>query len=834
VAITCPKCHSENPETKQFCADCGTQLISTKDISSSNTETLQTPIREIARGATLAGRYEIIEELGKGGMGRVYKVFDTDIKEKVALKLLKPEIASDRETIERFSNELRFARKISHRNVCRMYDLGKAEGARFITMEYVSGEDLKSMIRMSTGFTVGTVLSIGKQVCDGLAEAHSLGVVHRDLKPQNIMIDKGGNAKIMDFGIARSIREKGITGPSILIGTPEYMSPEQAEAKEVDYRSDIYSLGIILYEMATGRVPFEGDTALSIAMKHKGEIPKDPKQLNPNLPEDLSGVILKCMEKDKAKRYQTAAEVRSELEKIEKGIPTTERVVPEKRPFTSHEITVKFSPKRLLVPILGLVALIIAGLVIWKVIHNKSAPDSAKSIAVLPFVNMSADKDDEYFSDGMTEELINALSKVKGLRVAARTSSFVFKGKTENISNIGQQLHVNTILEGSFRKAGNKLRITAQLINVASGFQFWSDTYERETQDVFAIQDEISRAIVSALKIELVGEQGIQLTKRYTENNEAYLLYLKGLFFWNKRTEEGLKKAIEQFDEALEVDPNYALAYAGLADSYDMLGSYVFLPPQEAVSKVKWAATKALEIDDTLAEAYASLGFAKCRFEWDWSGSEKDFKRAINLNASYATAHHWYGDLLEKIGRFDESIIETKRALTLDPLSLPINTSLGSCFKAARQYDQAIEQCKKAIEIDPSFSWAHSILAQAYLQKSMSELAISEFQKAVDYSGRSLEDLPQLANAYAVAGKKDEALNILEELNRRSKQTYVSGFSMALLYNGLGEKDKALEFLEKAYGERDGALCYLKYDLRFDNIRSDPRFQALLKKMNFK
>jgi serine/threonine protein kinase len=278
-------------------------------------------------------------------MGKVYKVFDTDIKEKVALKLLKPEIASDQETIERFSNELKYARKISRRNVCRMYDLGKAEGTHFITMEYIHGEDLKSMIRMSTGLTVGTILSVGKQVCDGLAEAHSLGVVHRDLKPQNIMIDKGGNAKIMDFGIARSIREKGITGPSVLIGTPEYMSPEQAEAKEVDQRSDIYSLGIILYEMATGRVPFEGDTALSIAMKHKGEIPKDPKQFNPNIPDDLSGVILKCLEKDKAKRYETAAEVRSELEKIEKGIPTTERVMPERKPLTSREITVKFSLK---------------------------------------------------------------------------------------------------------------------------------------------------------------------------------------------------------------------------------------------------------------------------------------------------------------------------------------------------------------------------------------------------------------------------------------------------------------------------------------------------------
>jgi serine/threonine protein kinase len=529
--MNCPKCNFENPADTKFCGECAAPLHPSEEISASLTETLETPKEELTTGSTFAGRYQIIEELGKGGMGKVYKAQDTDLKEKVAIKLLRPEIAADKKTIERFKNELKFARKIRHKNVCQMYDLNKEKGAHYITMEYVDGKDLKSMIRMMGQLSSGKTIFIAKQVCEGMAEAHRLGVVHRDLKPQNIMVDEEGNARIMDFGIARSLKTKGITAAGVMIGTPEYMSPEQVEGKDVDQRSDIYSLGVILYEMVTGRVPFEGDTPFTIGVKHKSESPKDPKELNTQLPEDLNLVILRCLEKDKENRYQSAGEVRAELTRIEKGIPTTEKVIPKKEPITSKEITVSFSLKKLFIPALVVVALAIVAVVIWQLLSKKEGvpiEPSKPSIAVLPFDDLSPQKDQEYLCDGFAESLINALTKVKGLRVPARTSSFSFKGKERDVYEIGKKLNVKTILEGSVQKAGNRIRITAQLINVTDESLLWSDQYNRELIDVFAIQDEITLKIVDMLKVNLLGGERAKLVKRHTENLEAYNLYLKG------------------------------------------------------------------------------------------------------------------------------------------------------------------------------------------------------------------------------------------------------------------------------------------------------------------
>ena len=466
MATKCHKCNSDNLDDSVFRAKCGAQIKETK-VKSFPTQTIEAPREELTTGSTFAGRYQIIEELGQGGMGKVYKAHDTEIKEKIALKLIKPEISADKKTIERFQNELKFARKIGHRNVCRMYDLNKEEGAYYITMEYVSGEDLKSFIRRVGQLPSGKAISIAKQVSEGLEEAHRLGVIHRDLKPSNIMIDRDGNARIMDFGIARSTEGKGITGAGVMIGTPEYMPPEQAEAKEVDQRSDIYSLGVILYEMVTGRVPFEGDTALSIAMKHKSEVPKNPKEFNTQLSDDLCHVILRCLEKDKAKRYQSAREVRSDLINIEKVILTTERVIPKRKPITSKEITVTFGLKKLFIPALIIIAISIVAVVIWQVLpREKEIPvfQDKPSIAVLPFEDFSPQKDQEYFCDGMTDEIIAKLSKLREWRVIPRTSMMRYKKTDKDIEEIGLGLR---------RDSEKPLNLILAILTLTIGMRFF-------------------------------------------------------------------------------------------------------------------------------------------------------------------------------------------------------------------------------------------------------------------------------------------------------------------------------------------------------------------------
>ena len=790
MAIKCPKCHSENPETKQFCADCGTQLVpSSGEIHPEVTETLQMPVHELTPGGFFSDRYQVIEELGRGGMGKVLKVFDSRIKEVVALKLLNPDIAAHEETIERFRNELKFARKIVHKNVGRMYDINEEKGIHYILMEYVPGEDLKSFIRRSRQLTVGTAIAIAKQVCEGLAEAHRLGVVHRDLKPQNIMIDKEGDVRIMDFGIARSLEEKGASEAGMIIGTPEYMSPEQAEGEQADQRSDIYSLGVIIYEMVTGKVPFEGKAAFEIIMKQKTEAPPNPVELNIQVPLDLSRLILKCMEKDREKRYQTAEGLLTELKEIGTAKP-------ERR---------KLSEKK------------------WK-----------NSIAVLPFVDLSPQRDQEYFCDGLAEELINSLSHIHELRVAARTSASSFKGKDLDIREIGKLLNVQVILEGSVRKAGERLRITAQLVSVADGYHFWSEKYDRTMDDIFAVEDEISLEIVDRLKVKLLKGEKTKVLKRHTENKDAYNLYLRGRYFWYRRNEGDLKKAIECYHEAIEKDPKYSLPYLGIADHFIMMGLWNYLPPETARLRAKKALDRALEIDDQLGEAYTSLGYYQFLFDWDWPAAEKNLERGLALNPNNVYAHVWYGFFLNGMGRFEEAYAELKTALEMEPLSPIINAVAGIMFSFTH-VDEGKKQILKAIEMEPNLSIAHLLLGLNYMfPEVVDEKALEQLQSAVNL-GLTFA-LGWLGCAYAKLGIKEEAVKILGQLDELSKERYISPLQRAAVYCGLEMYDQAFEHLEKAFSQKEPFLALSGYSGKANSFfprkfRLDERFKALMRKM---
>lgn len=834
----CPKCHHDNPDTARSCEECGTQLDLIDEIPVMHTETLETPKEELATGTTFAGRYQIIEELGKGGMGRVYRALDKELKEEVALKLIKPEIASDKKTLERFSNELRLSRKIVHKNVGRMYELMEHHGTRFITMEYVPGEDLRSSIRRFGQLPIGKSIDIAKQICEGLAEAHRLGVIHRDLKSNNIMIDKQGDARIMDFGIARSLEAKRITGAGVMIGTPEYMSPEQVEGKEIDQSSDIYSLGVILYEMVTGKVPFEGDTPFTVGMKHKGEMPQNPKELNAQMPEDLSRVILRCLEKEKEKRYKSAADLLSVLESIEEGIPTTERIPPEKKPLTSKEITVTFGIKKLFIPALILAVLIIAAAIIWQVLPSKETiqetlpvSPAKPSIAVLPFSDLSPKKDQESFCDGMANSIITALSNLGGLSVRASGSSFAFKGQKLTLQEIGKKINVETILDGTVQKADDRIRLTAQLTSIADESVLWSGQYDKKLEDIFAIQDEITQAIVDNLELRLLGAEESKLKKRHTENVRAFSLYSSGLFWWNKRTNEGIRKALDYFEQAIEEDKDYAMAYVGLADCYNLLGFYSNIRPQEAYPKARGAAKKALELDENLGEAHNSLAYVKTRYDFDFEGAEKEFRRAVDLSPGYATGRFWHGEFLTIMGRFDEAIEEMKKAVELDPISLIINANLGWTYMCAERYDQASAQFEKTKEMDPNFQVVYLYMGFSYIDMENYPEAIENLKKVMDLDPDSTAALASLGFAYAKTGKIGEAKRILEALEAISEERYVSPHYLAILHLGLGHTEIAIDLLERGYDVRDEFLIFLNMGNTLNSIREEPRFQNLLRKI---
>jgi serine/threonine protein kinase/tetratricopeptide (TPR) repeat protein len=774
MSVKCPKCHRENTSDSRFCKDCGTQLISLEDFDV--TKTIEAPKEELTTGSTFAGRYQIIEELGKGGMGRVYKVLDKEVNAKVALKLIKPEVASDKKTIERFRNELKVARDIAHKNVCRMYDLGKEEGAYYITMEYVSGEDLKSFIRRAGFLSPGKTISIANQVCEGLIEAHRLGVVHRDLKPQNIMIDKEGNARIMDFGIARSLRTKGITGSGVMIGTPEYMSPEQVDGKEADQRADIYSLGVILYEMVTGRVPFEGDTPFSIGVKQKSEIPRAPKEINEQIPENLNHLILKCMEKEKEKRYQSARELHSELMNLEKGIPTTERIAPQRKPLTSREITVQFSLKKLFVPALVIIFVVIMGLIVWQVLPSKKAaplaPPGKPSLAVMYFKNNTGDKNFDTWRSALSDSIITDLSQSKFMKVLSGDKLYSILRKfnlldeesyaSEDLMKVATEGGVNHIVQGGLSKAGDIFRIDYTLQDINSGEIIGSDRVEGKGEEsIFGMVDELTKRIKSNLKLtetEIANDIDKDVGQITTRSPEAYKFYMEGKkFHWN----DDNRTALKYYESAVAIDPEFASAYRAIAVANYNLGFF---------SEEKKYIQKALELSDRVSERerYQIQGDYYERSE-TYDKSIEAFSKLLELYPDDINGNNVLGIIYADIEEWDKAIERYEVNFKNKVEFMYAYTNLANAYRGKGLYDKAKEVLEFYLDNFPDHAYIHHALSLLYIEQSELDLAMIEAEKAFKLDPTDYDNFMRKGDIFLYKGDLIKAEEEYRKLSQASE-----------------------------------------------------------------
>jgi serine/threonine protein kinase/Tfp pilus assembly protein PilF len=780
--------------------------------------------------------YEIVSPLGAGGMGEVYLARDTSLERLVALKFLPSEIAGDSQRLRRFIQEAKAASTLNHPNIAHIYEIGDSDGERFIAMEYVEGKSLDQKIN-GCPMKVAEMLQIAPQAADALNEAHSKGIVHRDIKSSNIVLTNRGQVKVLDFGLAKVLLKDPATlktdvstqlktSPGIVIGTVPYMSPEQALGHEVDQRSDIFSLGVVLYEMSTGRLPFSGNSVTETISRITHEQPEAVSRFNYEVPAEFERIIRKCLEKDRDRRYQSASDLLVDLENLKRdsqsiGVATT------------STITRKRNPKQrwLFLGVVVLAVLAIAGMYFFR--RSETAKDQADrqsigTIAVLPFVNSNGDQSSEYLSDGITENIINSLSQLPHLRVMARATVFRYKGKEVDPGTVGRELKVDAVVTGRVLQQADNLIVQADLVNVADGSQLWGEHYTRKAVDVFAIQDEIARQITDRLRLRLTGDEQKLVTKHYTENPEAYDLYLKGRYFWGKGTEAGFDKAIEYYRQAIALDPNYALAYVGMAASYTSLGGVLgFQAPSETYPKSKEFLMKALALDESLAEVHTSLATYFLNYEWNWAEAERQYKRAIELNPNYCYAHSGYGTYLEALGRFDEAISERQLAQKFDPLSPFINADAGYPYYYARRYDEAIEWYRKGLELDPQFSWGHLWIGQAYVQKGMFKEAIDEINQSIQLSGGDTRAKATLGHAYGVSGRRDDALKVLQELQSLSKERYVSPYYMALVSIGLGDNQQAVAWLKKAQEERQSYLILMKVEPVFDKLHSDPGFIAI-------
>ena len=827
---------------------------------------------------TKLGRYEIRAKIGEGGMGEVYLAEDTKLNRKVAIKILPDEVAADQDRMRRFVQEAKAAAALNHPNIAHIYEISEADGLKFIAMEFIDGQTLRQLIR--AGQTdQAKLLRYLQHAAEGLAKAHAAGIVHRDLKPDNVMITGDGHAKVLDFGLAKLVEPQRSSGtgssdiatailkqhskPGMILGTVGYMSPEQAQGQLVDQRSDIFSFGCILFEAVTGQRAFEGKDVIDSLNKIIREPVRPISDLNPSAPTDLQRVVRRCLAKDPDERYQTIKDVAIELKEVRrelKGAAEVDTTVPPpSNKFgvsssggkvssaqtslpaasspgsraSSAEYLVSGIKQHKLAVVITVLVLVAGAIAFFYFQHARNTEVAIESIAVLPFVNQDNDPNVEYLSDGLTESINNGLTRLPNLKVSPRSSVFRYKGKETDPLKAGNELGVRAVLTGRLQQRGDDLVVSAELIDVRDNKQLWGEHYQRKISDLLAVQGDLARDISAKLRPTLSGDEQGKLKRRYTDNVEAYQLYLKGRYFWLRFTPEDHKKATEYFNQAIAKDPGFALAYAGLGDTYGASATNGWISPREGYPKGKIAAKRALEIDDTLAEAHTTAGALTMFYDLDWTAAEREYKRAIELNPSYPISYEVYSYLLSATGRLDEAIKMAQRGADVDPLSVVLADDVSGAYYLARRYDEAIKQLEKSLEIDPNHFGGYMALGQVYEAKGMHEEAIKSLQKAIGIGGRTSGVLAPLGRAYAASGKKVEAQKILTELKEMAKQTYVSSYDLAILYVGLGDNEHALEQLNKAYEDRAGWIMDINVEPVFDSLRSDPRFAELVSRMKF-
>ncbi len=786
----------------------------------------------------ILGHYRVLEQIGAGGMGLVFRAHDERLDRDVALKVLPPGTLSDENARRRFRKEALTLSKLNHPNIETVFDFDTQEGVDFLVMELIPGVTLDEKLAATGALPEKEVVRLGMQLAEGLAAAHAESVIHRDLKPGNLRQTPDGRLKVLDFGLAKLLGPVSDTAVTESLskthgaaGTLPYMAPEQLQGEPADARSDIWAAGAALYEMATGRRPFPQTSApmLTDAILRQAAVP--PRAVNANLSPELERIIAKSLEKDPEHRYQSAKELGADLRRLAApptAVPAT-KPAPGRRRYGWYALAAG-----------GLVVtLLVVGMVVpqweWRDrLLGKRGANRIESLAVLPLENLSRDPDQEYFADGITEALTTELAHISALRVISRTSVMHYKSTNKTVPEIARELNVDAVVQGSVVKAGNRVRITAQLIEAPTDRHLWAESYERDLGDVLSLQGEVSRTIARQIQVTLTPQEQTRLASARPVNPHAYELYLKGRFYWSKRTDEGLKKSVEYYNQALEEDPTYALAWAGLANTYlQMGGEYRLLPPPDARPRAKAAALKALDLDPNLGEAHASLGLWHYH-QWEWTAADKEFKRALELVPNDATAYHWYALFLNSQGRDAEALQDIRRAQTLDPLSPAVGGTEALILYHARRYDEAIEKADKAVKLYPDFPQIHVWLGLAYVEKGRFQEGLANLEHAAALSHRHPAVLSRLGYAYGRAGRRADALRIAGELEEVSKQRYVSPFDRALVYAGLGEREQVLAWLEKAYGVRDASIIINNRGPWFDSVRDAPRFQALVRRLGLR